>query len=160
MSPISERHFIPCVHPSTSKTVKIGDKSHTQTLSLNLSQICPLLILFSHLTQSLSCTLGNLLINPLRGILFFIPVLSSSRLCKNVARTIFRIISPQLLLFNFSEETEMKHTYECVPVRCFIISIFAIQTVRQKTELSLLEELHTKLYKWSKWEKSFLSSVG
>jgi len=65
MSPTSQKHFMPCVHPSTSKTtIKMEGKSHTQTLSLNLSQLHPLWMLFSHLTQSLSCTLGNLLIPP------------------------------------------------------------------------------------------------
>lgn len=77
MSPASKRHVIPSVHSFTYKTTaKMREKSETQALSLNLSQFRPLLILFSHLTQSFICTLGNLLI-PLEELcslcLYFLP---------------------------------------------------------------------------------------
>lgn len=117
---------------------KKREKSETQALSLNLSQFRPLLILFSHLTQSFICTLGNLLI-PLEEL--FMPLLSPSRLYRNTARTIFRIINSQLHLLNLNEEAEMNHLYIFVSIIYLTITVLFIQPVRQKVELSLMEKL-------------------
>lgn len=124
MSPTSKRHAIPCVHSFTYKTTaKTREESETQALCLNLSQFHPLLILFTHLTQSFICTSGNLLI-PLEEFCSLCLYFLTYGCIKIQLEHFFRIINSQLHLFNFNEETEMNHIYVFVSIRYFTMTIY------------------------------------